>query len=433
MDVKKHVVVVGGGFAGVDFITNLAEDDNFEITLVDKNNYNFFPPLLYQVATGFLDPSNISYPFRKLFAEKSNVRFRFGELLEVDSQQQRIILSNGELSYDILVIATGTASNYFGIENVQKYAIPMKTMNDAIDMRNKILLKMEEASRSDDEYERIRKTTIVVAGGGPTGVEISGMLAEMKATIFTKDYPELIDFLPTIYLVDGARTLLGPMSVESQQYTIQKLTEMGVKVKLNTQVKDFVDNIVYFANGDEIETEILIWSAGVTSLVFGGIPTESYGRGRRLIVNEFNQVAGVQNIYAIGDTCIQTTDVKWPGGHPQLAQVAKQQGKNLANNLKRRRSNKPLTAFKYNDKGSMAIIGRNKAVADLTFPKKHINGILAWLAWLFVHLLSLVNFKNKMFTFYNWMIAFFTKDQSLRMIIKPDLTGEMNSSQQLNK
>src|SRR5690606_33648638 len=172
MDVKKQVVVVSGGYAGVDFITNLDEDDNFDITLVDKNNYNSFPPLLYQVASGFLDPSNISYPFRKLFAEKSNVRFRFGELLEVDSQQQRIILSNGELSYDILVIATGTASNYFGIENVQKYAIPMKTMNDAIDMRNKILLKMEEASRSDDEYERIRKTTIVVAGGGPTGVEI---------------------------------------------------------------------------------------------------------------------------------------------------------------------------------------------------------------------------------------------------------------------
>ncbi|MBF6607503.1 MAG: NAD(P)/FAD-dependent oxidoreductase [Flavobacterium sp.] len=421
MDAIKKVVVIGGGFAGVNLIEHLANERSFHVTLVDKNNYNFFPPLLYQVATGFLDASNISYPFRKLFAGKKNVSFQLGELIKIDSGSQIVHLSTGTLSYDILVLATGTESNYFGMENIKKAAVPMKTMYDAIHMKNTLLLKMEEATRAKTEEEKQRLTTIVIAGGGPTGVEIAGMLAEMRTNIYQKDYPELANHLPTIYLVDGAPTLLGPMSKKSQDYTLEHLVKMGVIVQLNKQVKDYVDGAVHFADGESISTELLLWTAGVTSKIFDGIPAEAYGRGRRLVVDEFNQVQGFTNIYAIGDTCIQTSDSAFPNGHPQLAQVAKQQGQNLADNLKALTANETPRPFIYDDKGSMAIIGRNKAVADLTTPDKHINGWLAWIIWLFVHLVSLLNFRNKLFTFYNWAIAFFSKDHSLRMIIRPDV------------
>lgn len=424
MEGTKNIVVIGGGFAGVKLVKHLANISGFRITLVDKNNYNFFPPLLYQVSTGFLDVSNISYPFRKLFYHKKNVNFRLGELQKVIPGSKKVVLSSGELIYDILILATGTESNYFGIENIMKIAIPMKTVDDAIHMRNTILLKMEQATLTTDEAERKSLTTIVVTGGGPSGVEVTGMLAEMRANIFKKDYPELAGQQLDIYLVDGGPALLGPMSKQAQEYTLKKLTEMGVIVKLNKLAKDFVDGEVVFADGERIATQLLIWTAGVTSRVFEGIPKESYGRGRRLLVNEYNQVSGLEDIYAIGDTCLQTTDPSFPNGHPQLAQVAIQQGKNVADNLKAGLTNQPARPFSYRDKGSMAIIGRNKAVADLVKPKKHFSGLFAWLMWLFVHLVSLINFRNKLFTFYNWAIAFFTKDQALRMIVRPDRTDE---------
>lgn len=420
MEAIKNIVIIGGGFAGISLANHLENVDGLEVTLVDKNNYNFFPPLLYQVSTGFLDVSNICYPFRKLFYGKKNVRFRLGELQRIIPEAQKIVLSNGELTYDILILATGTESNYFGIENIKRVAVPMKTVDDAINMRNTILLKMEQAVLTKSEKERARLTTVVVAGGGPTGVEVSGMLAEMRANIFKKDYPELADQKLEIYLVDGAPSLLGPMSKQAQEYTLKKLSEMGVIVQLNKLVKDYSEGAVVFADGERITTQLLIWTAGVTSGVFEGIPKESYGRGRRLQVNEYNEVQGVKNIYAVGDTCLQTTDPDFPNGHPQLAQVAIQQGKNLAENLKAEQARRPLKSFRYHDKGSMAIIGRSKAVADLPKPKLHFNGFLAWLMWLFVHLFSLINFRNKLFTFYNWAIAFFTKNQSLRMIVRPD-------------
>jgi NADH dehydrogenase len=250
------------------------------------------------------------------------------------------------------------------------------------------------------------------------------MLAEMKANIFKKDYPELADQKLEIYLVDGAPTLLGPMSKQAQEYTLKQLTEMGVIVKLNKLVKDYADGAVVFADGERIPTQLLIWTAGVTSRVFDGIPRECYGRGRRLLVNEYNEVQGLKNIYAIGDTCIQTTDPDFPDGHPQLAQVAIQQGQNVADNLKAALAHQPLQPFLYHDKGSLAIIGRSKAVADLPKPKMYFSGFIAWLIWLFVHLFSLINFRNKLFTFYNWAIAFFTKNQSLRMIIRPSPNPE---------
>ncbi|WP_353718092.1 NAD(P)/FAD-dependent oxidoreductase [Dyadobacter sp. 676] len=419
-----NIVIVGGGFAGVNLALDLAKSSKFEVTLVDKNNYNFFPPLIYQVATAFLEPSSISYPFRKLFSGKQNLHFRLGELQKVVPGENKIILHNGELSYDFLVFATGAETNFFGMENVRRNATPMKTLEDAISMRNKLLMQMEQATLSTDPAEIKKLLTVVIAGGGPTGVEISGMFAEMRNGILRKEYPELAGKGSEIYLVDGSEALLSPMSKASQQDTYNDLRKLGVKIRLNTHVSDFVDDKVYFSEGDSIEAKTLIWAAGVTGRVFDGIPPEAYGRGRRLLVDAYNKVVSTYNIYAIGDCCLQTTDENFPNGHPQVAQVAIQQGKNLARNFELIAEQQPLHAFKYRDKGSMAIIGRAKAVVDLPSPKWHFNGVIAWLAWLFIHLISLINHRNRIKTLYNWMVAYFTKDQSLRMIIKPSVTQE---------
>ena len=417
---KKEVIVIGGGFAGINFVQDLANKKGFHVTLVDVNNYNFFPPLLYQVATGFLETSNISYPFRKLLQGKSNINFRLGELQKIVPTENKVILSTGELTYDYLVMATGTETNYFGNKNIEQNALPMKTVNDAIKLRNYLLLKLEEATLLPNRADREKYATIVIAGGGPTGVEIAGLLAEMRRDIVRKDYPEFTSGKAPIYLVDGGPKVLAPMSEESQQYTYKQLLKLGVEVKLNKLVKDYVDNTITFADGDQIYTNILIWAAGVTSKVFEGIPKESYGRGRRLLVNEYNQVAGTANIFAIGDTCIQTTDPGFPQGHPQVAQVAIQQGQNLSKNLIAQSENQPLKPFAYHDKGSMAIIGRNLAVADFPKPKMHFKGFIAWLMWIFIHLMSLINYRNRFKTFFNWMGSYFTRDQSLRMIIRPE-------------
>lgn len=414
------IVIIGGGFAGLNLAKELVNQNEIQVTLVDKNNYNFFPPLIYQVATAFLEPSSISYPFRKLFAGKKNLHFRLGNLLKVNPSENKIILNNGELEYDYLVFATGAETSYFGMENVKKNAIPMKTLNDAIVMRNTLLKNLEKAAICTDKKERRKLLTIVVAGGGPTGVEVSGMFAEMRKNILLKEYPELSTTASNIYLVDGANALLSPMSKESQEDTLKAVTDLGVVVKLNTTVIDYIDDVVYFANGETIKTKNLIWAAGVTAKVFEGIPAESYGRGRRMATDAFNKVNATENIYAIGDTCIQLTDEHFPNGHPQVAQVAIQQGINLAKNFIAMTQNKPLKPFVYNDKGSMAIIGKNKAVVDLPKPKMHFKGFFAWVIWLFIHLISLITYRNRIKTFYNWMIAYFAKDQSLRMIIRPD-------------
>lgn len=414
------IVIIGGGFAGINLAQGLARNKNFSVTLIDKNNYNFFPPLIYQVATAYLEPSSISYPFRKLFHYKDNIQFRLGEVESVNMAENKVILNNGEVDYEYLVFATGAETNYFGMENVKQNAIPMKNINDAIEMRNKLLQRMERASICKNSKERRKHLTLVIAGGGPTGVEVSGMFAEMRKGILRKEYPELGNTVSNIYLVDGGSELLGPMSKKSQEDTYKALVEMGVIVKLNTRVTDFKDDVVYFNTGETIETKNLIWAAGVSAKVFDGIPAESYGRGKRMSVDAYNKVNGTTNIYAIGDTCLQLTDKGFPEGHPQVAQVAIQQGKNLAANFKRMLKNESLEEFTYKDKGSMAIIGKNKAVVDLPKPKLHFNGFLAWLAWLFVHLFSLVSYRNRVTTFYNWMVAYLAKDQSYRMIIRPE-------------
>lgn len=416
--VSKKVVVIGGGFAGINFIKTLWRKPGFEITLVDLNNYNFFPPLLYQVATGFLEPSSISYPFRKFLRHKSNVHFRMGKLLKVFPAENKVLLSNGQLEYDYLVMATGAASNFFGMENVKKHAIPMKTLSDALAMRNLLLNRLEEASRTTDVELKKKLLTVVVAGAGPTGVEVSGMFAEMRQSIIRKDYPELGRGFSGIILVDGGNAVLGPMALKSQHYSKETLEKMGVKIHLNTMVQDFDGETVTFKGAEPIHTKNLIWAAGVSAIPFDGIPKESFGPGKRLMVDAFNKVTDTNNIYALGDTCFQTTDSSFPKGHPQVAQVAIQHGKLLAENLAK--PTHQWTPFKYNDKGAMAIIGRNKAVADIPKPKLHFQGFFAWAIWLFIHVMSLLTFRNRLRTFTNWLIAYFSKDQSFRMIIRPE-------------
>jgi len=414
------IVIIGGGFAGINLAKELTNEPDTQVTLIDKNNYNFFPPLIYQVATAYLEPSSISYPFRKFFAGKKNLIFRLGDVKSVNQAENKVILNNGDVFYDQLVFATGAETSYFGMENVKKNAIPMKTLTDAIEMRNRLLQNMEKAVITKDIRERRKLLTVVVAGGGPTGVEVSGMLAEMRNGILLKEYPELATTASNLYLVDGANCLLAPMSKASQNDTYRALTKMGVVIKLNTRVTDYKDDMVYFADGETISTKNLIWAAGVWAKQFEGIAPESYGRGRRMVTDAYNRVNLTTNIFAIGDTSLMTTDKNFPDGHPQVAQVAIQQGKNLAKNFVAMLKNKPLNEFEYNDKGSMAIIGKNKAVVDIPSPKLHFNGFFAWLVWLFIHLISLITYRNRVKTFYNWMVAYFAKDQSYRMIIRPD-------------
>lgn len=414
----KNIVVVGGGFAGLELVKNLSKSTSYQIVLVDSNNYNFFPPLIYQVSTGFMEPSAISYPFRKILRKYKNVRFRLGTLQKVLPEENKIQLNNGELSYDILVMATGTETNFFGNKNIQKYSLPMKTISDALSLRNVILTRFDRATRTENAIERKKHLTFAIAGAGPTGVELSGILAEIKSSIISKDYPELqTKDLGEIYLIDGQDTVLAAMSEQARQYTSKKLAELGVRLIMNTFVNDFNGETVFLSNGTEIQSKNLIWAAGVSAKVFEGFDEHCFGVGKRLKTNGFNQVTSYENIYALGDCAIIEEDVDYPKGHPQLAQVALQQAKNLAENLNRK-DNK-WNSFQYKDKGALAIIGRNKAVLDFPKQKFTMQGFTSWLIWIFVHIMGLVNFKNKARTLYNWLGYYIYKDQYFRMIIKP--------------
>ncbi|MBO3098614.1 NAD(P)/FAD-dependent oxidoreductase [Gelidibacter pelagius] len=414
---EKHIVIIGGGFAGVNLAKQLGNKKGLRVTLVDRNNYNFFPPLLYQVSTGMLDISSISIPFRTLFIGNKNLFFRIGELEEILPEQKKVKLSTGEVHYDALVLATGTESNYFGMKNIEKNALPMKTVNDAIKLRNYLLMEGEKYTYCTDEDEKRKMRNIVISGAGPSGVEIAGMIAEMRKRKLKEIYPELESERLNIYLVDGAPTVLPPMSEKSQKYTLKILKKLGVIVKLNKMVSDFKEDRVFFKDGDTIETKTLIWTAGVTAMKYKGLPEDCYDETVRIRVDAFNKIEHCDGIYAIGDTCIQTTDLNFPNGHPQLGSVAQQHGKTLANNFIAMANNNKLKPFKYNDKGAMAIIGDQKAVADMTFPKVTLTGWLAWFSWLFVHLLLLVSYRNRFRTFWNWFNAYLGKGQSQGIMI----------------
>ncbi len=414
---KKHIIIVGGGFAGIHLIQSLKNDPRFRITLVDKNNYHFFPPLIYQVATSFIQASNISYPFRKMTAEYKNVHFHMGSLVKVDPEKKMIETDTGDLSYDYLVLGLGTETNFFGMENVQRCGLPMKSIEEALYLRNHILLNLEEAARNKDLKTAQRLQNIVIAGGGPTGVELAGMLAEMGQYIAEKEYPEIKMSLSNIYLIDALPTLLSPMSKMAQETAYNKLKSLGVKIILNVSVKDYVDKKVVLSDGSSVDTETLIWTSGVIGREVKGLPEESIGKGRRILVDAFNKVNGVNDIYALGDICLQFSDPNFPKGHPQLAQVAIQHGKNLGSNFKKMEDSGKLNAFAYNDKGSMAIISKFNAVVDL--PKFSFNGFFAWLTWLFIHIIPLVSFRSKIRLALDWFRLFITNNPSIRLILYP--------------
>jgi NADH dehydrogenase len=413
----KKIIIVGGGFAGLNLAKKLSNNQSFDVTVVDRNNYHFFPPLLYQVSTAFVEASNISYPFRKLFQNRKNIRFYMGKLLTVIPEMNMIETDTGNLSYDYLVLAMGTETNFFGNENVINNALPMKTIDEALHIRNHVLLRLEEAVRSTSLLDKEKLANIVIAGGGPTGVELAGMIAEMRRNIASRDYPEDKQKVSNIYLVHGSRTLLNPMSKKAQEEAYDVLTKLGVKIVLNTLVKDYVNDEVILSTGEKISSATLIWASGVIAQQVDGLPKEIITKGRRIIVDQINRVKGFSNIFAIGDQCLQTTDKNYPNGHPQLAQTAIQQGRLLAENLNRLEGNKSTKPFAYRNKGSMAIISKYRAVVDL--PKGFLHGFFAWFVWLFVHVVPLVGFGNKIKLAFNWFWTFITNDPTLRLIIRP--------------
>lgn len=417
---KKHIIVIGGGFAGLNFLKRLFNNRYYNVTLVDRNNYNYFTPLLYQVATSFLEPSSICYPFRK-FLKNKGIVFRNASLSRVDTTLNRVYLSDGgELSYNYLVFAAGTKTNFFGNDGIRQNAFSLKSIDDALYMRNEMIKTLERASIEQDPERRQKLLTIVIAGGGATGVELAGMFAEMKKHIIGIDYPELKNESVEIHLVDAMSRLLASMSEKTHKDAYSVLVKLGVHVRLNTLVTRYENDSVHLSDGSRINATTLIWCAGVVAHTFEGISEDSLGMGMRMITDRHHKVQGYENIFAIGDISIQHYDDNYPNGHPQIAQPAIQQGKVLAKNLLTLASGHSMKPFKYFDRGDMAIVGRSFAVADLFKHKVHLRGIPGLLGWLFIHLVSLVNYNNKIKTFYNWIVAYITCDQALRMVFGSD-------------
>ncbi len=411
---QKRVVIIGAGFAGLNLAEKLSGKE-IQVVLIDKNNYHQFPPLFYQVATAGLEPSSISFPLRKVFQHRGNVHIRVANVQNVNPLTNEILTDLGIIQYDFLVIATGTDTNFFGNKDIEKFAIPMKSVSEALFLRNRILSNFENALSCSTEEERLGLLNIVVAGGGPTGVEISGTLADMKRTVLPKDYPELDFKQMNIILMEGSPKVLGAMSEQAAAKGKEYLQKLGVTVRLNTRVKDYDGQYVTLDNDEKIRTNTLVWATGVKGNILPGLDPSTIIKGR-IKVDHFNKVETYPNIYAIGDVCTMSVE-KFPNGHPQLAQVAIQQGKNLSKNLISILKNEKLKPFSYVDLGSMATVGRNLAVVDLPFFK--FQGFFAWVTWMFVHLFSLLGTKNKLFTFINWVWNYFTYDQYLRLIIKP--------------
>lgn len=418
---RKRIVILGGGFAGLKLAKDLANTE-YQVVLFDRNNYHQFQPLFYQVATAGIEPSAILFPLRKMFHQYRNVFLRIAEVVSIDYEKKQIHTSAGELDYDFLVIATGADTNYFGLQNISRMALPMKSVAEALSLRNTILNHMEKALVTDNEQERTALMNLVVVGGGPTGTEIAGALAEMKSHIFPKEYSELDISRIKIYLIEANNCLLNGFSETSKQKAKEYLTKLDVEVMLNTQVLDMQDDKLILKNAGHIPTKTLIWAAGIKGNIIPGLPSSTIGPGGRIKTDEMNEVLGVESIYAIGDISICMNEQS-PKGYPQVAQVAIQQAKNLANNLKIASNKKfhagykdSLKPFHYKDLGSMATIGRNLAVVDLPWLK--LRGSLAWYVWMFVHLMSILGVKNKLFIFINWLWSYMTFDQSLRLIIE---------------
>ena len=415
-----RIIVIGGGFAGISFIKKL-QKEKVQIVLFDRHNYHTFQPLLYQVSTAGLEPDSIAYPLRKIFRRNEDFHFRMAEVNFVDTINNSITTSIGTLHYDYLVIATGTRTNFFGNESIAQNSMPMKTVPQALDIRSLILQNIEKADITSDEKDRKRLLNFVIAGAGPTGVELAGALAEFRKGILENDYPELDEDEMNVHLIEGQNRVLPPMSETASKKAQKFLEKLGVQIHLETFISDFDGKTVTTKDGKKFETATFIWAAGVTGAPIKGINGEALvEKANRYKVDKFNKIIGLQNVFALGDIALMES-AEHPKGHPQVAQPAIQQGKHLGKNFKRFLKGENMEIFKYFDKGTMATVGRNKAVVD--FGKMQFGGAIAWFLWMFVHLWFLVGFRNRVVTFINWTYSYINYDRAARLIIRPFKKG----------
>ena len=425
---KKRVVIVGGGFGGLRLANKLRNSD-FQVVLVDRNNYHQFPPLIYQIASAGIEPSSISFPFRKIFQRRKNFFYRMAEVRSIFPKHKIIQTSIGKVHYDYLVLAAGSTTNFFGNQHVEEEAMPMKNVSEAMGLRNALLDNFERALTCAGEQERRELLNVVIVGGGASGVEIAGALSEMKNFVLPKDYPDLPSNLMHIYLIEAGDRLLASMSRESSAKVERYLRSMGVDVQLGKMVTDYKDHRVVMKDGSSIPTRTFIWVSGVAAQPVGNLPETLLGRGRRIKVDAYNRVEGLDGVFCIGDQCIMTADEAYPGGHPQLAQVAIQQGTLLARNLVRLEAGEELVPFRYKNLGTMATVGRNRAVAE--FKKVKFGGFFAWFLWLAVHLRSILGVRNKLVVLFNWVWNYFSYSQSLRMIVYAKKAKEVREREKL--
>lgn len=412
---KKRIVIVGGGLGGLELAFNLVDDD-YQVVLIDKNNYHQFPPLIYQVASGGLEPSSISFPFRRLFQGKKDFFFRMAKVESVNTDKKIINTTVGEIDYDYLVMAFGAKTNFFGNKDIEATTLPMKSVSEAMRLRNTILRNLELALTEEDPARKQALMNIVVVGGGASGVEIAGAVAEMKKNIIARDYPDLDSSQMHIYLVNAADRLLSAMDPVSSKRAERDLKELHVHIRQPQFATEYKDGILKTSGGLEIPTQTVIWVSGICANTVEGFPAESIGHAGRFLTDRFCRVKGVKDVYAIGDVSLVEGDEEYPLGHPQLAQVAMQQAKTVAKNFKAMSKGKELKPFKYKNLGVMATIGRNHAVAEIS--GKKFGGFPAWALWLVVHLRSILGVKNKTFILLNWVWNYINYKQSLRLILK---------------
>jgi len=408
---RQRIIIVGGGFGGIQLAKTLRKS-NYQIVMFDRHNYHTFQPLLYQVATAGLEPDSIAGALRQLFESFDEFYFRMARVTGIDVKEKKVKTLVGELDYDILVIANGSKTNYFGDKNLYKKTFPLKRIPQALDLRSHMLQNFEQTVMAPDPEEKDRLTNFVIVGGGPTGVEVAGALGELKKHVLPKDYPDIDFSIMNLHLVDAGNRVLAGMAETSSEKALEYLNAFDVNVRLNTIVKNYDGDDVLLSDGKRIPTKTVIWAAGVTGNLIEGIP-EDHIIGGRVRVNEFNEVENTDSVFAIGDIAVMPT-AEQPKGHPMLAPVAMQQAKNLGKNLMKDKAN--WRPFKYQDKGSMATIGRNKAVVDL--PKFHFGGFFAWCVWMFVHLMSIIGFRNRLVVLSNWIWNYFTYDRGTRLIIR---------------
>lgn len=412
---KKRIIIVGCGFAGLNLAKKL-KNSGYQVVILDKHNYHQFPPLFYQVASAGLEESSILFPLRKIFQHFKDFHLRKVEVKSVDPGKKVVSTSSGDIKYDFLVLAHGATNAYFGSSQMQKYSRGMKTIAEVLDLRNSLLMNFENALTARNAEEREMLMTIVIIGGGPSGVEIAGALAEMNQYVLQKDYPEFKEIRAKICLIEAVDRVLSAMSQRSSDKARKFLEKMGVNVLTNTKATGCDERTVFLDSGTSINTGMIIWTAGIAGNSIEGLPADCFLKNGRIRVDSSNRVTGFSDVFAIGDISLQTEE-KYPKGHPQVAQVAIQQAKLLADNFERLKAGKPMKEFRYKDLGTMATVGRHLAVVEL--PAYRFQGIFAWFIWMFVHLMSIIGVRNKVAIFINWAWKYFTYDQSTRLIVRP--------------